>query len=616
MMLSVIVFLMVVLVAMFWTYQGFFSSLIMFFETLISLLIAANFYEPLNGLWREQLGDGSGLPLAFIALFLVSLFAMREVTDRLVKRNVTIPMYVDRAGGGLVGFFTGLLLIGSALIPLQMLPLSGDLFGYARVTDVEGRREFKTLGYLGPDSFAVWVVRSLSNDRFGGDNPFEVAKPDFLIDLYGQRCSTQSEDTHYVPDKCVEVAQYWYADKIDKVSQTLAGGQLKREFTVDDGLTPGNRYFVAHVKVKNSAVPKGQSGIRFRIPQFRLFGPPPGGEGVRVSPKCYLAVGMTDLYTNKNHSLPAVTEDQVRRLVRFNVDTNFMIAPTMTAPIASKETDDNGNETVAGYEFDVAFEVPEDFEPWYLEFKRGGRFDFSRSPDQKKTLFAKEPPDYAAMSLGGGASASGKAGKTGGSKPKGIINIAHAIDEHSGPSNLIPTVLDKRENTVAQVLQGGKLNDCHLIIEAPTEAIEEGSQVKEFFVPEDKRLLQVGAEKNFPESMIGRVFNFATNVISQIHVQDSEGKDYYAIGRYEAAVINGKWVFEIQYYPNAEAPDRQGTLKKADKVTAAVLKAAKPEERRYGFLFLTPPGVTITKIYLGARSGEGQTFADPIKMPD
>src|SRR5262245_28811460 len=118
MLFSIVVFLMVVLVAMFWTYQGLFSSLIMFFETLIALLLAVNFYEALNSLWDAQLGTGLGQPLAFILIFLVSLFAMREVTDRLVKRNVTIPMYVDRAGGGIVGLFLGLLLIGSALIPM------------------------------------------------------------------------------------------------------------------------------------------------------------------------------------------------------------------------------------------------------------------------------------------------------------------------------------------------------------------------------------------------------------------------------------------------------------------------------------------------------------------
>lgn len=602
MLFSIIVFLMVVLVAMFWTYQGLLSSVIMFVETLIAFMLAWEFHEALHGVWRESLGDGIGLPSAFILIFLVSLILQREITDRLVKKNVTIPVYFDRAGGGIVGLFTGLLLVGSALIPVQMLPIGGDIFGFDRVDEKENKRMVRKLGFVNPDGFAVWVGEALSNKRFGAGNPLAVSRPDPLMDLYGARDATQTEDTHFIPAKSLEVTGYWYADRIDQVKHAMDGNKLKREFTTEMASDSGTRFLVAHVIVKRNAMPKDKGNLWFRVPQFRIFGPPPV-EGATANPRCYLAVGLTDLYSNKEQQLNKVEAEQTRRLVRFNPQTNFIIGEGVTPPVVVKEANEGGGESVTGFGFDVAFEVPDDFEPWYMEFKRGARFDFTG----KKELFQKEIPDEASIALGkDGAGAGGGSRSPVGGGVKGITNVAHAIEERTGVSNELPTILDSGNSAVSRFVQGGKLGSGKVVFEVPEKPIDEGSRITEFAVPDDKKLVQIGAEKNFPGSMFGRALNYATNVVAQIFVQDDKGENYYAIGVYSAAVVNGKWVFEIQYKPDAEMPDKPGTLEKPERLTQTIMKNAKPEERKFGYLFLVPPGTHLVKFFTGGRNGQSQ----------
>ncbi len=235
-----------------------------------------------------------------------------------------------------------------------MLPIGADLFGFDRVSEVENKREVRKLGFVNPDGFAIWIGNALSNKRFGGDNPLATAKPDYLIDLYGARDSTQTEDMHFVPPKAIDVTKYWFTDRIDQVKHAADGGRFKREFATESAGDAGTRFFVARVIVKMSAAPKDKPNIRFRLPQFRLFGSPPI-EGGGVTPKCYLGIGMTDLYSNKEQGMSEIKPEQVRRLVRFNPQTNFILGDSVTKPVAVKEANEAGNEQLTGFEFDVAF---------------------------------------------------------------------------------------------------------------------------------------------------------------------------------------------------------------------------------------------------------------------
>jgi len=605
---SIVLLLMVVLVTAFWAYQGLFSGVIMFIETVVACMIAFAFNEALNGLWQEQIGPGIGLPVALMVLFLVVLVGLRTFTDKFIPGNVNLPLYVDRAGGGICGFFTGMILIGMALISIEMLPIGSSIFGFQRfTTDDEGNvKEHNIL--LSPDRFTAGLVSMLSNGRFGGEHPFYQTHPDLVLELYSGRDAPQAEARVFLPADALKAKFYWETHKIDQVRQTLDGQTLIREFETQEPSDPNHKFLVCYVNIDASAAKEGKSEIRFRPAQFRVVGPRPDADGKFPSPpKVYLACGMSDLYTNRTNGPKKLGDRQATRLVRFGPQTNFILGPDETPQVAKMVKSDK-SEVPKTWRFDVAFEVPEVFEPWFLEFKRGARAELTAK--QKLT----EMPDWASRALGS-AGESGRVKREApkvGKAPGGRTHVANAIEERTGATDLLPVVLDRDNSLVARHALGDRLRggeDCHFWIELPEKEVPPARQVKEFLVPADKRMVQIGAEVLKAESMYGRALSFANRIAAQIIILDASGHEYFAIGQYAAAPIGGKQVFEIQYYPDAGVPER--CLKKPQKLTHRVLTRAGRQKTKFGYLFLVDPGVKIVSFHAGSGGSQSLNIQAP-----
>lgn len=622
MIFSIVVALMVILVAAFWVYQGFFSSAIMFLCTVIACLLAFGFYEQVHALWAANLNAGIGLPLALMLIFLAALLVLRLGTDKMIPDGVRLPVIADRAGGGVCGLFTGLLLVGTSLVAIQMLPIGSSVLGFERVSvAADGTAEEKGF-MMRPDGFTIGLVNTLSSGSFQGETSFASAKPDFIDDLYSARANPQPEERVFIPPESLQVKGYWEARQIDQVTQRVEGEGLAREYTT---LEPGagKKFLVCRVRLDTSAAAEGGSDLRFRVPQFRVAGPPPASDGSSAAPSIHMACGMSDLYIHKGHGLASVKADQAARLVRFGPQTGFLLNANTARSVA--EIKGSGeNATCTAFVFDVAFEVPEDFAPWYVEFKRGARVELT------KKLFRDQPPSDAAVAYGSAppkpstpkASASADDADEGSddepekkeSKPKvgkptgGNVHIADAIEARTGVFDTLPTPLPKENSFVARHLQGDLLGECHFYLDLPDQPPTDEAVTK-FFVPEGKKMVQVGADKKDALSLFGRALSFATNVAGQIRISDSEGHDYFAIGVYAAAPVGGKKVLEIQYYPESEQPEMALKKNKPKKVTESVLRAAKPDDRIFGYLFLVDPGVKIVSFSSGARNAGKQTLA-------
>lgn len=628
MLFAVVVALMVILVAAFWAYQGLFSSLLMFFESVVAVMLAFGFYADVHGLWAGSLDVGLGHPLAFMLLFCASLGIMRVITDRLIPAGPTFNLYVERAGGALGGFFTGLVLIGSALIAIQMLPIGSAVLGFERLemNKKTGLVEHKGLSIFKPDAFVVGFAEVMSAPgRFGGTaSPgLAHAKPDLLLDLYSARANPQTEVRMVLPQDAIQAIAYWEFKQIDHVEQQAPVGNLVREFKTEGPGDPRNKFLVCRVRLDpaKAADKEGGAEIRFRMPQFRLVGPRPEkpaagvGRGATVSrpPHVYLACGMSDVYTHKEHNWREVRPGQNARLVRFGPLTDFVLSPA-AAKAAAKVSSRGEQEVVAYYELDVAFEVPDDqdFKPWYLEFKRGARAELT---DKMKS----DPPAYLAAALAaGGAPSKVDATETPepgaplvGEPPKDRVHVADAIQERTAASALLPAVLNKKDKFVARCLADGKLGEGHFFVELEKEEVSPTDAVTEFFVPEGKRLVQIGAEKNMPETIYGRALNYAAMVAAQVKIYTADGKEYFAQGVYSSAVIGGKTFFEIQYWPEAEMPER--CLKPAKKLTDSIMKNAKPPARKFGFIFVVDPGVKI--VAFSAATGAVKRQMVSIQVP-
>ena len=593
------VLLMIVLVTAFWAYQGLFSSVIMFIETVVACMIAFLYYEDINAVWEGSISPGIGLPLALMALFLIVLLGLRTFTDKFIPGEVKMPLYVDRAVGGACGFFTGLILIGTALISIEMLPIGSSVFGFERfTTDDEGNVEEHSF-MLSPDRFTAGLVSMLSNQRFGGENPFFRARPDLVLELDSGRAGPQTEARVYLPPKSLVVKNYWEAPQIDLVRQSLDGNTLVRKFETQEPIGVGKKFIVCYVNIDAAAAsPEDSPDIRFRLPQFRIVGPRPNAEDRSAVPQVYLACGMSDIYTHRVHGPKELGPQQSTRLVRFAPQTDFILALQQTRPVA--KLGKRGTADICEtWRFDVAFEVPEDFEPWYVEFKRGARAELTT----KQKL--PEPPDWASRALGSG----GESGRVKRTAPKvgeasgGRTNVAYAIEERTGATNLLPVVLASDDSIVARHSSGDRLrggDGCHFFVDVPEEEISPDRQVKEFLVPGNKRMIQIGASVLQAESMYGKALSFANRVAAQITIRDSNGQAYFAIGQYAAAQVEGRQVFEIQYYPDAGMPER--CLKKPKRVTNRILTRGGRDKTKFGYLFLVDPGVTIVSFHAG-RTG-------------
>lgn len=604
MLFSMVVFLMVILVGAFWTYQGFFSALIMFFESLIACMIAFGFYEPLSSLWNDSTGVGIGQPIGFMALFLGSLGLMRVATDKLIRDNVSMPIVLDRAGAAVAGFFAGMIIVGSALTAIQMLPIGAPIFGFERyTTDANGLPVRHSLGVFRPDDFVCGLAKMLSNERFSGDVNFNDAKPRYIDNLYSSRAVPMSEETIFVKPSDIKVNAIWTTPQIDRPTHALDGDAMIRTF---ESVTPeksGNTFLVCSVNIKKSAAgANGKNEIRFRVPQFRIVGPPPDAAGTSRRPTAlYMATGLSDIYTHQKHGPAAVTGDQRKRLCAFGPTTDFVLGDTQTKIV--EDGDD--------WRIDVAFEVPQDFKPWYLEFKRGGKVDLGARK------VAEKAPPYGAQPQGAG----GRQGKVArekvakvGQAPGGALHVANAIDERTDATDLIPIPLDKDDPAIAKWLTQGKFggnDDAVAYIEPKPYVLEESSRVEKFWVPEDKRMVQIGADVLKQSNMYSRAIGFANRVLAQVTITDENGKQYFAVGFYVAAEIEGTWKIEIQYNPMSEVPER--ALKQPSHIKHSKITQAGPDNVRFGFLFVVDPGVKIVSFSPGA--GKSQEINN-VQAPD
>jgi hypothetical protein len=586
---------MVVLVTAFWAYQGLFNAMIMFLETVVACMLAFGLYEPLQSVWgSSETMRGIGPSLGLMIVFLVSLVAMRVATDKLIPNAVVLPLQLDRLGGGVCGFLTGMILVGTALVGVQMLPFESSVLGFDRLqVDREGAATQKSL-WIKPDGFVVGFIGFLSDGRFGAGNCFTDAKPDFLMDLYAVRAGPQREAGQDAPNpNCLSVQGYWKVDKINRLEQVLLGVDLKRSFS-DQEPGSGKNYLVCRVQLDPGAE------ARFRLAQFRIVGPPPASAGQpSAKAEMYMACGMSDLYTHKDYKWNEIKPDQPDKLVRFSPRTDFILSPA-AAKIIQKDN--------SKYQFDVVFEVPESFEPWYIEFKRGARVELTKnllkkeSPGSVISQAAKaEPEKDKKEGKPGEGEKKGKEEKKAevGEAGGGRTHVADAIQERTGATDELPMAVAK-DSYAKKFLHGDKLGAGQFYVDVPEKEIPADKQIKKFDVPEGKVMVQVGAELNIPENMLATALNYAAKVTAQPKITTVDGTDYFAIGVYSAAKVNGKMTFELQYWPDAETPER--CLKEAKKVTGAVMKQANAAERKFGYIFLVDEGAEIATF---SASGKG-----------
>lgn len=217
MIIDIIVLLFLALIVSLMVNEGPFSAIILLFCSLISSIVAMGYFEVVARLFGKWPDMARGV--AFLLTFFILLTVTRTIFDFLIRDEVELPPLPAKIASGVVGFFVGLVVIGTVLIGAQMLPLPSTIAGYNRYP--HGFAQSATGIWFDPDGFVESIWDMTSGNSMGGSQTFAMVHPHLLRELYGLRYTVQ------------------YAGR-----KTLAPSLLK---VMASGIIPNNEASVFHI---------------------------------------------------------------------------------------------------------------------------------------------------------------------------------------------------------------------------------------------------------------------------------------------------------------------------------------------------------------------------------
>lgn len=615
---------------------GLFSASINFFLTVLAAALAFGLYEDVyfSYLIDRQPDDGRGI--ALMAIFLISLLVMRVVIDLIIKDNMHFPMYVDRAGGGIFGFLTAMIIIGTLAAGIQMLPFPYQWLGYSRyamfnddtgeavsLTPKEDREKEEDvlakldLGkvnfvrknlWLNPDGFAVALVSHLSDNALAGRSSYARMNPDLLGDLYWTRFTQVGQKTTLARKAdAIKVEACWELedDALFNSIRSPDGKTLTLKAPGKNGAPEsGNRFLAVRASLTADAADDG-TNYRFTTGQVQLAARGSGGRTEK-----YQLVGV-----NAGPDVP-IPKDRPRDLY-YRLSQGESVAR-------------------AGGQFDFVFEVPKDAEPWFIEFRRNARAEIKGvDKDAPPTAFSgrkkttkgnnqnaddQENADDSGTSGGtqnGSSSNSGSRrnfnrhenadpgaeARTGGRTKRVTSDEEGSFFSNDLPFELTDYTVNDVEVRGDKVIGGGGRIIARF--EGPL-APAKGSKnpLKTFDVPDNMRLLQLSTTRLHPGSTYGQAIDFAGQ-IKNVAVFDDQNQEYRAIGVWAVATVSGQRTFELVYFDQTTRMS-SAAVPRTDKIRRDDMQ----RDYLYYFLFEIPPGKRIVRFLAGRGSGEDLTAAN------
>jgi hypothetical protein len=614
--------------------QGMFSALINCILTILAAALAFGLYEDVYTAQLAAYQPDHGRAIALMAIFIVSLLVLRLIMDQIITGNMSFPVYLDRAGGGLFGLVTAMIIIGTLAVGFQLLPFDSTFLGFSRYTLMEGNKpvldEIKP-GYgskqetdpnaayrnvmdwnngrvsprhslwLNPDGFTVALVSHLSDNALQGRNRFADFNPDFLDYLHAMRDGMMRESIAGVGAQAVRIKGYHYLQpneplyRFEKVDNP-SGGPLTQPVPTDRKPAPGKKWLAVSVIIdEKSDTAQDKQNLNFTPWQVRLL----GRERKDGSEKAFPLIAVSD--PESPHLLVQVVPAQ---------DLQF-------------------KKGAGGPPLELLFEVPDSsgFQPpWVLQYKYNGLAEILAShadkkpdkgePGRKPKPTKPEPTDgQPKPSDGTGQPPEPDKGTTPppapapgdtstvpprpNPNPPGRVHGVNLADKEPFFSDDLPFVLTSYNEGMDLELKGGKLlgvKDLTATLNADWEP-EKGSKprIEVFEVPEGQRLLQVSVAQLHPESWIGSVMGTAVSQIQNIYLIDSNGKTYMPIGKYAIANVNGETVFELTYLD--ETARGEARIPPFDRIRRDNLK----DKYAYVFLFHVRPGTKPAYFNTGQR---------------
>lgn len=289
MLLILIAVLLILGITFFQALQGLFSAMIMALVTLLCTLLAFNFYEPLaatlyaSGPWALDYAQ----PLALMLLLTLPLLGLRFLLDRYLGVNVVPPVWVDRVGGAVFGYCTAMLLVGTLLIAMQMLPLPRSILTYDPYQDnlSAGTQLPAPIDAPGLTLALVETLSAHAMSPIAAKGPsFAQVHDDLELELWGARNRLPGARSVAPPgslqiDRALDVTQARYPND---ETQTF-GSALPAYPTAPEAGGGSSRVLLLRAQVAASAA-ASDGTWRLRGTQFRLV----TEDGASFFPVAYL----------------------------------------------------------------------------------------------------------------------------------------------------------------------------------------------------------------------------------------------------------------------------------------------------------------------------------------
>jgi hypothetical protein len=591
---------LILCIAFFQGLQGLFSALIMCVLTILCAALALGTFEDLYYAFLIDHIPNYGLAVAICAVFILSLLILRTLADNVIKGSMVFPVLLDRAGGGIFGLMSGMVIVGVLQISFQLLPFSESFLGYDRFVSVDRQSrevispdnedsdfdrlppeqivwERKEL-LLKPDAFTAGLVTALSKGTLSARQSFADTYPDFTAWLQNgrtgvQRESLQSLDSENAIDVPGQNPGYWTLGEGEMVhpSRTERDAQGRTEKTeIESVPEPGNHFRVYRVLLGKSAVE--QAFFRFRAPQVRIVGRDrPNGPVTEHLLKGIQSAEDTRQYLQL-YRCPILGERKWADVVRKQHST--------PEP------------------FDFVFEVPDSFQAHFIEFKRTARVDVSKL----KALPEESIPGYLPAEGQEQPSArESRARRTREAREQAKDRVSGvALFEKPAYEEKLPIRLTQYSGN-AEVARGRWVSG-HITAPLHDQPTTGGrSSIETFDIPDGQHLLFVPVVKLDPRSFLGNALDAARRVVGQVRLQLDNGTEIEPTGMYAIADVNGHWWFEGFYLDETARTAGEGgklTLTRFQKIRNTQLRQ---DDTELVYLFLVPDGRTAKGLALPRR---------------
>lgn len=266
MILNLIVLVLIILITAYLANQGMLSSLLVLATATFSSVLAMGLMETAQGAIAKFKPEYAR-SAAFLLVFILSFSVTRVAADMAVPKNIKLPLLINRAVGGIVGFVTALVVVGTLLIGFEMLPLPSSLVGYDRYP---GPNAMQTPGkaisdlaepigvWMNPDRFVQAIWNGVSGRALGGSVRWASVHPDMSVESYGYRNVVPGGSQRVVLPELVQVPEVWTTDNAAEIQQRgIAADSGKRvvmvRTVVKKGDTPPHVSFDTDVNFRASA---------------------------------------------------------------------------------------------------------------------------------------------------------------------------------------------------------------------------------------------------------------------------------------------------------------------------------------------------------------------------